>query len=442
MENFGPHTRIGIAVCTPIPMKKVGNRFVHETVTVQWHRARMTLGAPTNINFIEFMIDGKEVGDARNLAVMKCLQHDPNPEFLFFLDYDVLLPFDAINKLFFWAREYPDYDIFSGLYCCKWQNKPDPLIYAGDGVGPFMNFTVGDILTTDNHGITSTHMGLTLIRTSLFKKMVDAKLDKDNILFKTVCEKTVNEYGMVLTRRGTEDIYFCNLAKKVGLKILVDTSVLAGHIDKNTGIVYGLSLQSKMVKNAQWLLPEKDKKKTKLKKALDIGAGGTKRVWEGYETKTTDIRPDVGADFVQNTLHLNFPNNYWDLTASSHHLEHIPRWKQEDVWKEIYRITKPGGLTEHIVPDISWASAVIVNGEMDKYAHAMNVFYGAQEAHGYGRENNLHYFGYEPAIAKELAEQAGFKEVEIINWKQDPKLGYNMIIRGKKPGLKKINKKK
>ncbi|MGE3314017.1 MAG: methyltransferase domain-containing protein, partial [Planctomycetaceae bacterium] len=167
------------------------------------------------------------------------------------------------------------------------------------------------------------------------------------------------------------------------------------------------------------------------KKALDLGAGATRREWPDHTTCTTDIRGDVGADYVMDTRALNFPDGHFDLVASSHHLEHIPRWEQEEAWREIYRVTKPGGAIEHIVPNCAWAAAKILDGETD--LHVMNVLYGAQEAHGYAREFNLHYFGYTPEIAKSLAESAGFEEVTLETYKDRAELGYNLIIRARKP---------
>lgn len=119
------------------------------------------------------------------------------------------------------------------------------------------------------------------------------------------------------------------------------------------------------------------------------------------------------------------------VVASSHHLEHIPRWEQEEAWREIYRITKPGGRIEHIVPNCAWAAAKIVDGETDE--HVMNVLYGAQEAHGYEREFNLHYFGYTPEVARALAESAGFVDVTTETYKHREELGYNLIVRARKP---------
>lgn len=419
-----PHqVNIGLAFCTPVPLTPgpLGPRLA--PVTTQWHRARMALALPTNFFTIQVVVDGLEVGEARQQAVRAVLQHDPIPEFLFFLDYDVIPQFDAVQKLFLRARHFPKYDIFAGVYCAK-SEIPEPLIYKGDGAGPYWDWRVGDLITD---GVTGVHMGLTLIRSSLLKRMCD--MSPGEPLFKTINEQIVNETG-IHTRRGTEDLYFCNRAvNDFGARILVDTSVLAGHIDNSTGRIYGLPQDSRPG-STPWHPSNQTEEYKSERKALDIGAGGLRREWPGFRTYTTDIRSDVGADYVMDTRSLGLPDGHFDLVASSHHLEHIPRWEQEEAWREIYRITKPGGRIEHIVPNCAWAAAKILDGETD--AHVMNVLYGAQEAHGYEREFNLHYFGYTPEVAKALAEAAGFESVSIETYKDHEELGYNLVIRGEK----------
>lgn len=473
--------QIGLAFCTPIPyVRSPAGHLRLAPVTVEWHRARLALATPTNFNTITINVDGREVGAARCAAVELVLVHDPRPEFLFFLDYDVIPQFDALTKLLYRARCFPDHDIFAGVYCCK-SSPPEPLLYKGDGAGPFWDWTVGDLLI---EGITGVHMGLTLIRTSLFDKLDSSD---DNPLFKTLNEQSIDDTGLH-TRRGTEDLWFCRRAiREAGARILVDTSVLAGHMNNGTGQMFGLPRDSGPVQRS-WLgskssengaaettsedSPDRDDApplrpdeppmnrdkphfgrhklsvrqcepavrpcqpplrhfRPPFRRALDLGAGGTRREWPGYTTSTTDIRGDAGADYCMDSRALNFPDNHFDLVASSHHLEHIPRWDQETVWKEIYRVTKPGGSIEHVVPNLEWAAAKIIDGDEDD--HTMNVLYGAQEAHGYAREFNTHYFGYTPAISRELARFAGFEGVTIETHKEDPDLGYNLIIRGTKP---------
>ncbi len=353
----------------------------------------------------------------------------------------VLVPSDAFTKLLFRMRCFPEIDIACGVYCCKNVNPPDPLIYRENGEGAFWDWTVGDLLTTKQHNIRAVHMGLTLIRVSLFSRMKAAGLvggdgaDQDEEpFFKTINTGRVLKDGKCFLAMGTEDIYFCDKARKVDCQLMVDTSVLAGHHDKGSGVTFGLPWTDGPAARAKWLTFDgqtTDKKENPdLKLALDLGAGGTRREWAGHKTFTTDLRADTKPDYVQDTRKLNLPDEHFDLIASSHHLEHIGRWDQEQVWREMFRVLRPGGKMEHVVPSVEWAGWKIKEGEVDE--HVMNVLYGAQEEHGYARELNTHFFGYTKALARALAEQTGLCNVKCEDWRDREELGYNLVITGEK----------
>jgi hypothetical protein len=258
---FQHNARICVVMCTPLA-KVTGPKgdLIFDPISPLWHRARAGIHMPTNINVCEVSADGMEIGEARSLIATKCLEMQPPPEFLFFIDSDVIVPHDAFTKLLFRARTYPDYDVFAGVYCLKNPSVPDPLIYTENGQGAFWDWAVGDILTTDQHGIGAVHMGLTLIRVSLFQKMIDAGLVHQNgaVMDDEPFFFTGNfrndEPGKARLQVGTEDIYFCHKVRQLGAKILVDTSVLAGHHDKATGITYGLPWEDNSPwKRAKWL---------------------------------------------------------------------------------------------------------------------------------------------------------------------------------------------
>lgn len=424
-----PHVcGLGIAQCTPIPYVKGPDGPKLANISVDWHRASNGLSKPTNINTIQVIEDGKEVGEARQHCVETVLKLPTRPEFIFFLDYDVLPQHDALTKLLMRARHFPDYDVFAGVYCLK-SSVPEPLIYKGWGHGPFWDWTIGDLLT---EGITGVHMGCTLIRVSLFDRL-DLKIKP---AFCTENESFINDEGVHVSNRGTEDLFFCQrITDEIGAKILVDTSVLCGHQDLSTGKIYGLPTDSRPVKGAKWVMPPKGYDKQK--KALDLGAGSTRREWPGHTTYTTDIRPGAGVDYVQDSRHLNLPDNHFDLVASSHHLEHIGRWDQEEVWKNIFRVCKPGGKIEHIVPSAEWAAHRVVEDKGLVDEHVANVLYGAQEAHGYERIFNTHFFPYTKVVGQALAEAAGFVNVTCEDWRDNEGHGYNLIIRGERPCLRK-----
>lgn len=422
-----------IAFCTPLP-KVIGPAGPkYEPVTVEFHRARNGLMMPTGFSSIEVHADGMEVGEARNRAVEIVMGIEPRPEFLFFLDYDVLPAYDAVTKLFYRARCYKEHDIFAGVYCAK-GSPAEPLLYAEWGQGCYWDWTVGDVIRDKIIGV---HMGLTLIRTSLFERM--GWDDPDNPLFKTTRTVELKDTGLV-RHTGTEDLYFCKrVQEEIGGFICVDTSVLAGHINNQTGQIFGLPNDSPPVERAKWLRfgkPEEPEEEREVKKALDLGAGRDRRTWDGHQTFTSDIRPEAEPDYVMDTRLLNLPDESFDLVASSHHLEHFGRYEQPKLWEEMFRVLKPGGRMEHVIPNLVWAGWKLANGEYDDLTAILDVLYGSQEAGGIPREWNTHYTGYVPELAKAAAEKVGLVDVEVKTYKERPELGFSMILTGRKPGGK------
>jgi hypothetical protein len=424
-----PHEiRVGVAICTPIPfIRKSNGTLAKANITVDWHRNRHGMMLPTNSATCELAVDGLEVGEARCRAVELTLAAENVPEFLFFLDYDVLVQYDTLSKLIRRARHFPEYDVFSGVYCTK-SPYPEPLIYKNDGQGPYWDWAAGDLV----FDLSSCHMGCTLIRTTLLEKMAKSA---DKPLFKSTNEQSIDDDGHQKIRKGTEDIYFCHLARtEYDAKIMADTSILCAHQDISTGIRYGLTIDSMPIQRAYWMHKRAGGKppheQLGLKKAVDIGAGETRREWEGHFTYTLDIRDEEGVDFVQDVRCLNLPKEDFDLVASSHFLEHMGRWEQDTVWDEMYKILKPGGHMEHIVPNLVWARDHMNNGVYNE--HVYNVLYGAQEAHGYERDYNTHYFGYVPEIAYAQCQRLDMKDVQVLTFRDNPNLGYNMIIKARK----------
>lgn len=485
-RNWNAH--LAVVVCTPFK-KATGPRgdLIFEPISPLWHRARMDLSFGTNINVCQYCADGMEVGVARSHVAKGCREARPKPEFLLFIDSDVIVPNDSFTKLFYHLKTNPKIDIAAGVYVVKGAFPYDPLIYRDNGEGAYWDWAVGDILTTKQHGIRGVHMGLTLIRVSLFDRLIEAGLvhgdgtDQEDEPFFCTQNYRIQEQGKgPATFKGTEDIYFCDKVRKIDGQILVDTSVLAGHHDHKTGISFGLPWETSPIQRAKWLpLPdgsglrgdEKEAKeneqpcefckgegeinygnpefdqadrpcekcggkgtiKVPLKIAIDLGAGESRRAWDGYKTYTTDYRKDSGADYIQPLPVMNLPDDHYDLVASRHSFEHVGRWEQEKLFAECFRICKPGGKLEVIVPNLEWACQKVVAGEMD--VNVMNVLYGGQEADTEinSREANVHYFGYTKDVLRALVESAGFVDVRVVDWRDDPAHGYHLLCLANKP---------
>ena len=234
-----------LVFCTPWPAKRLKDgRLIHDTMSPLWHRAYHALQIPTGTTTADIIVDLMPVDQARNAAVKLALtKWEKPPTFIFFIDWDVIVAPNHLQQLLYRAKNQPEYDVYAGVYCAKC-NPPEPLIYDSWNGGPFWDWTIGDVLTTDQHGICLVHSGLTLVRTSVYQRMLQQKIVNvtvsdcfDGVVYPP-WYKTV-EVGR--EERSTDDVHFCkSLILGLGGKILVDTSVLAPHLDKDEGRWYTL----------------------------------------------------------------------------------------------------------------------------------------------------------------------------------------------------------
>lgn len=219
-----------LAVCTPFGLydSPAGGKRL-PCVSVDWHRARMNMVVPMGHNLAEIRADGYETGEARNLAVKKA--KEAGIRYLFFLDWDVLIPPMTLVRLVYLLENNPDFDVAAGLYCIK-HDPAEPMVWREWGNGVSWDWTWGDVLTD----VVGTGTGCMLIRMSLFDRIDGEKIP----WFKTVRDY-VEDGDNVYQRSMTDDLWFTKRAvDEVGAKIMLDTGILCGHMDNETGVVYTL----------------------------------------------------------------------------------------------------------------------------------------------------------------------------------------------------------
>ena len=235
---------LSLGISTPIPTVPVNpkgylagtdkrKRLAH--ITPEWHRSRLALFIPPGHAHMDVDVDGMEVGVARCKAVE--IAREQGLRYLFFLDWDVLVPPDALAKLVYRLENYPDYDVAAGLYCLK-SDPPWPLLWRDWNQGVAWDWTVGDVLLDRVVGVP---MGCTLLRLSLFDRLEQAE---GKPWFKTV-DEIVDSGQSQVKSVATEDLYFCQrLLNEAAGKMLVDTGILCEHICHTTGRRYHLDTES------------------------------------------------------------------------------------------------------------------------------------------------------------------------------------------------------
>lgn len=177
---------------------------------------------------------GDEVGVAYNKLIQYILD---NPQlktwkYLLTLEDDNIVPSDAHIRLLE-SIEFGPFDAVGGVYFTKGDyNMPmaygDPAEYARTGVLNFRPRSVNEALEAGQiMEVNGIAMGCTLYRLDLFRNLLAP-------WFVTVSD-VIPEKGPIAF---TQDLYFCERAKREGKRFAVDMRVRVGHLDVNTGIVY------------------------------------------------------------------------------------------------------------------------------------------------------------------------------------------------------------
>lgn len=150
-------------------------------------------------------VTGADVAVARNTLAL-----DFKGDYIFFIDDDVLPPFDTITKLIQHNK-----DIVAGLYFAKQRpHFPQIFLRSKKTKGRYdsvINYPKNELIEVDACGA-----GCMLIKKEVFEK-----LKKPYFQYIPRGEKTP---------RIGEDFYFCEKVKKAGFKIYCDTSIICKHI--------------------------------------------------------------------------------------------------------------------------------------------------------------------------------------------------------------------
>jgi hypothetical protein len=203
---------------------------VHHRVVQSWQG----LIAPMNQKKAFLFASGEEVGRAYDGLIAGILA-DPQMstwKYLLTVEDDNILPADAHVRLLESIEAGP-FDAVGALYWTKGDlNMPmaygDPAEYQRTGV---LDFRPRDVRACLEAGrvmeVNGVAMGCTLYRMDLFRALPAP-------WFVTVADVVPDKGPQCFT----QDLYFCERAKRAGKRFAVDMRVRVGHLDVLSGVVY------------------------------------------------------------------------------------------------------------------------------------------------------------------------------------------------------------
>lgn len=398
------------------------------------------MAVPMFAQMVPISPDSLEVGEARNRIVEIALEQ--NCKWLFFLDYDVAPPPNAIVKLL--SLKVP---IAAGVYHLK-SIPSAPLIMVKGWPGAFEDYQIGDLVKVDGVG-----MGCTLIDMDVFKKI-------DPPWFRTVAGYSDANPNAILPYM-TEDIYFCDKARAAGYEIVVDTSIQCQHLDARNGISFHLvpSPHDPTTGTPGWTYRKGDRYITETVAAADH----PNRAWAKTTPPAieTAIRIDLGSGPIpfpgflgidlyaegESVLKGDVTDLQWfrekyglaDEIRASHVLEHMSHRDATKIFRDWVLTLKPGGTMTVSVPSLTFAAkrlleASEVGDDVSETAdYYLMMIYGYQMGEGHQHMN-----GFTENRLRQLALSCGLAEIEIRTdmsegggWVSENE---SLVLTGRRPG--------
>lgn len=151
---------------------------------------------------------------------------------------------------------------------------------------------------------------------------------------------------------------------------------------------------------------------------LNVGCGNM--LMEGYTNVDLYISDPAVLNVAADSL--PFSNNSVDEIYSSHLLEHISHLQTEKVLAEWFRVLKPDGTLQLIVPDLEWCLRNwLALPESQRWGFPLHTLFGLQIHPG-----EYHYTGFTVPRLTQLLQSMGFTNVAAES-RYDPAHAQNSI---------------
>lgn len=155
---------------------------------------------------------------------------------------------------------------------------------------------------------------------------------------------------------------------------------------------------------------------------LDIGSGGP----SGDSSFLGVDAFAEGADVKALMWDLPFDDNTVDVIFSSQALEHVSKFEVIPTLQEWYRVLKPGGKLQVIVPDLEWALQFWLSRKdnPDNVGWPLDIIFGNQE-----HEGQYHKTGFTPKILWQYLHLSGMWFIHELEYWQPERPEFDVTQR-------------
>ena len=145
---------------------------------------------------------------------------------------------------------------------------------------------------------------------------------------------------------------------------------------------------------------------------MKINVGSGRHKLDGYVNCDLDPSADVVCDCA---AALPFPDGSADELASYHFIEHLWRWQADDVFRDWFRILRPGGTLIAELPCLEKMMVIYQVYKQHNLLPERTLFlHGLYGDPSHKLESMMHKWGWHSSELKEAFEKAGFQSVRIM----------------------------
>lgn len=196
-------------------------------------------------------------------------------------------------------------------------------------------------------------------------------------------------------------------------------------MSKFYSMLYGLDIRDNMGVYDEYMVS--DYLRSASPKALNIGCGTN--ILPGW--LNTDVRPEIGAVFMNAAFSFPFDADTFDYVYSEHLLEHLTYDRGKFMLSEAFRVLKPNGVLRLAVPTLDFLLKMYANPtseltqsyvrwSLQQYAPSMFADFEADDAPipvSLVLNNYMRFWGHSMLYDREtlfrMLEKSGFSSIEI-----------------------------
>lgn len=211
-------------------------------IPVQFMMNYHMLQMPLNVTTSLLTKSGVLSSVARQILTKRAI--DLGAKYIVYWDDDILVPSDAVYRLYNFLEKNPVVGIASGICTTRHDEFLEPVIYKAHGDGATWDFECGEGAIPEE--VFAVGSGFFMVRVDAIKAVIEkTKAENGGTEIPVWADEKAFKVteGAAIARTNQfwgHDVRFCRLMVEAGYRVFVHGAVLCGHLDVHSGKIYVL----------------------------------------------------------------------------------------------------------------------------------------------------------------------------------------------------------